>query len=296
MPNDTLAKHGTYAGYRTEMMVGGSDNVCERCRNAARVYNTQRSREAKAKGIKYGSHDVIDHLYKPGKGRSRTGGYAARPASTGPGYSSGRATVPPPGMDAAGPGDGPDPAQSPTESRTIFDQLTDGLKVYVTGGRDDYVESDEPPDYIQASDADPEPGGDWSTPTNDEYVITAKDIAAIKDNLGTYLATAGMTLGLIDSYCGSVLRDNLDDMVDGWTRVIAHYPTAAKMFMAKGGGKIMAWIDALMATWPILLAIYEHHFSKAVDLDSNGRPFRVTKTQSPNGKFATEPQFDYTVN
>lgn len=276
-----LVKHGSMAGYRAELE---TDSVCERCRNASRVYNMQYTKAGKAKGLHYRKDEVIDNLYRPARNQPRP---AQAVPQAGPPQD---ANVPLPGPDV--------PATGPAE-RSLSDRLRDGLAglTMTREPANDYVPTDDYPDYISPIDPDPEPGsGTWSEPKPDEYVVTAETITEIKDNLGMYLATVGMTLGLIDPYCGTAIRENLDDMVGAWAKVISHYPSAVKLFMAKGGGKIMAWIDALMATWPVLLAIYEHHLAKTVTLDSRGMPVKVDKSNAnANGHFATQPDFNYTV-
>lgn len=290
MAQKQMVKHGTRAGYDAELAAGGPENVCDRCRKAKRVYAKQFTRQGKAQGLHYTSHDVIDHLYNDSPQtrpqQARTRGSSQAPASR------------PSEVDSGYPNTS-DADTATAGSPGLRERLSDALFSLKAERQSDtgYVPIDEQPEYIHPIDPDPEPSGeDWSHVKPDEFVITADNIKAIKDNLGMYLVTAGMTIQLIDPYCGSILRDNLDDMVDSWSRVIMHYPSAAKLFMAKGGGKIMAWLDALMATWPILLAIYEHHLAHTVKIDSLGRAIRVSKADAtPNGHFATEPQFDYTV-
>lgn len=285
-----LVKHGTWAGYKVEL---DNDNVCDRCRAASRVYNSQYTKANRAKGIKYGTNEVIDHLYRPGRNQSNRVPVQTRPVVQGSEEALDHAASTAPDATLAGP-------QTDAESQD-GPSLADRLRGILGSQRpvDGYVETDAPPDYISAIDPDPEPQGDnWARPADDDFVVTAEGMRAIKDNLGTYAATVGMTLGLIDPYCGAAIRDNLDDMVDAWSRVISHYPSAARMFMQKGGGKIMAWIDALMSTWPVLVAVYEHHLSKTVQINSLGQPVRVTKDdrENLNGHFATQPQYDYRVD
>lgn len=291
MAQRQLVKHGSEAGYREEIK---TDNVCERCRNGHRVFDTQYTKRGKAKNLKYGRYDVIDHLYSPDNTRIVPEGFSKRSAATGhsPAGDSPEGHTQAP-ISTAPDSDGPG-------SPGLRERLSDALFSMKTERKTDdgYVPIDETPDYIHPINPDPEPTSeDWSQVKPDEFVITAGEFNQIRDNLGTYLATVGMTIGIIDPYCGTILRDNLDDTVNSWARVITHYPTAAKVFMAKGGGKIMAWIDALISTWPILLAIYEHHLAHTVKIDSLGRAIKVSKADAsmPNGHFATQPEYNYTV-
>ena len=54
----TLVKHGTNAGYRAELDLGG--DPCIRCRNARRVFQTQYTKAGRAKGLKYSGDQVLD--------------------------------------------------------------------------------------------------------------------------------------------------------------------------------------------------------------------------------------------
>lgn len=301
-----LKVHGSEGGYRAHLEAGTS---CERCTNAHRVFNKQYTQTGKKQGLKYGKNQVIDNLYTPtGKGHRR----GVRPGVSGPGQDQPRtgqdqsSRIPPgypqdahTGTDAGQDGSGPGPDQG-APSRSLGDRLREGLFSLKAErrGTNEYVDSEPPDDYIHPITPDPEPGDtNWSEVKSDDYVITAKDISQIKDNLASYIFTAGMAMGLLDPYCGAAIRENAADMIEGWANVISKYPNAARMFAAKGGGKIMAWLDALMATFPVLIAIYEHHLAHTVQIDSVGRAVRVTPgRESPNGHFATQPDFNYTVD
>lgn len=293
-----LAKHGSEAGYKAELTTG---NICERCRNAHRVYARQFRPTGKAKGLKYGTYDVIDHLYSQ--------------SQSAPNVRKGQATVRPPAPRAAeSPADGgwslqaePIPPGSEEEPRsdlgpTLADRVSSGLRKLVLPSNE-YVNDGEIPDYLHEGEPDPEPaddgGGQWEGPEGDEFVINKAGMILIEENLGTYLSVLGITLEMIDPYCGPILADNFENIVGRWTKVIAKYPRAARLFMSKDGGTIMTWIGALQATWPVLLAIYDHHLAKSIQTDSQGRVFKVRNAPSPNGQSmpdATTPPFAFTVD
>lgn len=292
-----LAKHGSYAGYREELK---TDSVCERCRNAAREYERQRTRAYKAKGIKYGSNQVIDHLYHsqrtpaPGTARARSRPAAPVPPAE-PLQTAQRSSAPSTAQDTPVHDPG---AEEPT-GPSLSDRVSEGLKRLIIPGSNEYVSDDEIPNYLHESEPDPEPAEEWEGPEGDEYVINKAGMVLIEENLGTYLSVVGITLEMIDPYCGPILADNFENIVGRWTKVIAKYPRTAKLFMSKEGGTIMTWIGALQATWPVLLAIYDHHLAKNVKVDNLGRAYRVTNPeQSPNGETkqdATTPPFQFTV-
>jgi|SRR5579859_875647 len=292
---ETLARHGTWAGYKAELK---TDNVCPRCRAASRVYNSQYSKANKARGVHYTTDQVIDHLYKPGKTRPQSGGWPTRSVPPRPEPRQDQGT--PPYTDQS-----PTVAESTPESQpgpSVADRLGQALRGAFVRSEDGYVPTEDGPDYINPIDPDPEPqGGEWSEVREEDYVINAAGMALIEDNLGTYMSVLGITLEMIDPYCGPILAENFDNIVGRWTKVIARYPKAAKVFMSKDGGTIMTWIGALQATWPVLIAIYHHHLARDIQTDKEGRVFRVTNPDAQqNGHMdATMPPmpgYDYRVD
>lgn len=269
-----LARHGTEAGYKSEIKQGKS---CERCKNAHIVYNRQFTKKGKAAGLQYGSHDALDHLYKSGPQSAALG-------RSGSGQGRAQAGAPPmapgtPETDATGTGgSGSDAGDQSRPS--MAERLRSGL---FGGNSADFVESDEGHPYITETDPDPEPQGeDWARVGNDDdFVINDAGMRAIEDNMGTYLSIVGMTLEMVDPYCGSIAADNFDNMISKWAKVVAHYPSAAKLFLDGKGGIVFTWIAAIQATWPLLYAIFEHHLARTVEL-RDGIAYRRTQNgQSP---------------
>jgi hypothetical protein len=281
-----LVKHGSNSGYRAELDSG--QKPCKRCNNAHLVFQTQYSKAGRASGLKYRGDMVIDHLY--GKG---TPSNPARPTYA-------------PGTPQDGPADdnsgytveavhvGPEPSAAGSGP-----SLADRIRGIVIGEpENDYVEDPEYPDYLSGTPIDPDPDPedpDYSKVSEDssDYVINAAGMAKIEDSLGTYLSIFGITIELIDPYCGPVLAANMDDIVKKWSKVIAKYPKAADMFMEGKGGTIMTWLAAIQATWPFLFALYEHHLSKTVQMQ-NGVIYR--KNDNPHQQAdPLQPQFNYTA-
>jgi hypothetical protein len=260
-----LVRHGTNSGYRAEL--GAGNEPCRRCHNAHLVYQTQYSKDAKAKGIKYKGDQVIDHLYASGAG----------PNPSRPAYSVGTAVrqPEPDPFPIAEPGGTEPHAPAPGGSGPTLLERIAALRVSTpdNDGGNEYVEDSEYPDYITPNSVDPDPdpdGADYSQvpPNSDEYVINAAGMAKIEDSLGTYLSIFGITMEMVDPYCGPILAENMDNIVRHWSKVIAKYPKAAELFMDGKGGTLMTWIGAIQATWPFLFAIYQHHFSK--DIQTSG--------------------------
>ncbi len=282
-----LAKHGSEAGYNAELNTG---NICERCRAAHRVWSRRKGKKGKAEGLgRYSSYDVIDHLDL----RRNRPGIRPAPAPAVPRLSAiGTATAaPPPDRTPDAP---PGPASGQPEPPSMRERLGSALGAVLGGPSIDdaspYVATEAPPDYLDPFadiEADPEPeDSDYYSDDKAEYVINAAGLAKIEENLGTYLSIVGMTGSMIDPYCGSVLADQLPVMVQKWAKVITHYPKAAELFLDGKGGVIFAWIAALQATWPVLLAFYHHHLARDVVI-RDGRVFRKDG--------ATRPGFDGTM-
>jgi hypothetical protein len=157
----------------------------------------------------------------------------------------------------------------------------------------EYTEDETEHEYIRSTgDYDPEPDGEWSPVSDEEFVINAAGFKKIEDNLGFYLSVIGMTVEMIDPYCGPVLANNFDNVISHWTPVIGHYPAAAKFFLDGKSGILFAWIGAIQATWPILYAIFEHHLARRVEV-KNGIVYRRNDSDSPKQDATTPPMPNY---
>lgn len=292
-----LAKHGSEAGYKAHLETG---DVCLRCANAHRVYARQYRAKGKAAGLHYGVYDVIDHLYSQSRAES---GQRQRRAEPRPAPSSATEST----AETAG-SQGTESRSAETEESprsqnepTLADRLGSALKGAFVPPSNDYVENGDGPDYIHPIDPDAEPAGDWSqVDDSDEYIINKAGMVLIEENLATYLSVVGITLEMIDPYCGPILAENFENIIGRWSKVIARYPRAAKIFLSKDGGTIMLWIGALQATWPVLMAIYDHHLAKTIQTDKQGKIFRV-QNQNANGGPVVDattppmPEYEYSV-
>lgn len=280
----TLIKHGSEAGYRHELATG---TVCDRCRNAHRVFDRQYSAKGKRSGLKYDRNDVLDHLYKPGAPRGKASNLRNKPESNqdrlGTDWSMTVENLPGT-QDTLGQDSAEVRSEQPSESR-LGALLSDRVKALRTPEGQEYVEDTEIPEYLQdaarETPKDTDPAGDWSKVDEEAVIITASDMRLIEENMGTYLSVLGMTLELIDPYCGPIFGDTLENMVKRWSKVVARYPKGAALFMSKGGGIIMDWIAAIQATWPFLYALYEHHLAGTIKTD--GRTVMRVVPNSPNG-------------
>lgn len=255
-----MIKHGSETGYRTELARG---EVCPRCRNGHRQFDKQYTKGYKSRGVRYGSSEVLDHLYVPGRRSAASGSVPGTAGRTAPAPSPVLPEIP--DGTPASPGQSGDSAGK-TPLRERMNALIGGIKL---PGEEDahtvtYVSDDEPGYVHDSGDYDPDPAGEEWTPAPDEFLVNAAGLKQIEDNLGTYLSVIGMTAEMIDPYCGAMLAQNFENMVSKWSKLIAHYPKAAALFMDAKGGVIFTWIGAIQATWPVLYAFYEHHLAKTV--------------------------------
>lgn len=292
-----LYKHGSEGGYQAELR---TKSVCTRCRNAHREYNRQYTKEGRRTGLIYKRPDVIDHLARPPHQGSNFEKNRARRSTVempqGPSLTDATRG---PESDAAGPEAPSDTTGGPSLSDRIRSLWVPPDDAPANG----YVSDTETPDNLRPIDPDPEPMGstDQWEPDDGEFVINEAGMKKIEDNLGFYLSVVGLTIEMIDPYCGPILSANFDNIVSRWAKVIAHYPSAAKLFLDSKGGILFGWIGAIQATWPVLYALYEHHLAKTVRVQKNGTIER--KIDGPNpfrGFDATTPpmedKFSYTVN
>jgi hypothetical protein len=289
-------KHGSEAGYREELKTG---EPCERCRNGHRQFARKYSKAGKAAGLSYSVYDVIDHLYQGRRG-SQPGQRRTGPAVSHP------SPRPAPQDSAGNDAPGLDDTGAETEPEPGLGARLGGMFAGLNLDKDPEYVGDDPPDYLHSIDPDPEPSGDWDEVTDgEEFVINAAGMRKIEDTLGTYMSVVGMTVEMIDPYCGAIAAQNMENMVSRWSKVISMYPSAAKLFLDTKGGTLMAWIGALQATWPLLYAAYEHHLSKTVKVE-DGRLFRRDNSASNGagrpsgfGDNLTPPMpddFNYTAN
>ena len=272
-----LARHGSEAGYNAELRTG---DICDRCRAAHRVWSRRKTAKGKAEGLgNYTSRDVIDHLDLRKSARKAPASRHAMPAQQDIGTTMAQPT------DTY-----PDAAQPETVQGQPGDQpgptLADRVRRLVVPDGEPYVTQDEYPEYLHSVNPDPDPPIEdgWANVPDEEYVINAAGMRKIEDSLGTYLSVVGMTVEMLDPYCGPIIANNMETMVNRWSKVIAHYPKAATLFLDQKGGVLMTWIGALQATWPVLYALFEHHLSKTVKVQ-DGRVMRLVNPEmtSQNG-------------
>lgn len=121
---------------------------------------------------------------------------------------------------------------------------------------------------------DPEPAND--TPEFKPKTVVKVTAAVRRDVEGMLAFTFGMSgqmWQMIDPVCGTVMLENGPNLAKKYTPIICQSPSAVK-FLTKSG-KFALYLDAAVATWPLVQVIVAHHVSKSVAMESpngQGRP------------------------
>lgn len=288
MATTAMIRHGSEAGYRAELE---SDSVCERCRKGHQMYD-RLSRTARRTGSQRPDrYTPLDSQWTPSRNAPQKKTAQNRRSSEPP-------AQPRPSVGTV---PGEDPQFSPVETSTgpeepsLGDRLAERIRSFTINGSTEYAEvspeyvPEESTGYVHTIDDVDDPGPGWEPAPDSEYIITAQGLKTIEQNLGTYLSVVGITVEMIDPYCGPILAQNFDNIVNRWSKVIAHYPKAAELFLDGKGGIVFTWIGALQATWPVLYAIYQHHLAKTVMVTPDGRIYQKGQMPNPNGSGDFDP-------
>lgn len=286
------AKHGSEAGYNAERLTG---NLCERCRAAHRVWSRRKGKKGQSEGLmKYSSYDVIDHLdlrRTPKAARATPRPATATPENAITGEPMAALS------DATDPYATPEPAQPPPLGDRLAAKIRE-MTLGSPGESPEYVPENST-GYVHEIDDPDQMGPEWEPADEVEFVLDAKALKTIQSNMATYLSVIGITVEMIDPYCGPILAENFDNMIDRWSKVVAHYPKAAALFMDGKGGVLFAWIGGIQATWPVIYALYQHHLAKTVAVAPNGQVYFKNQRPNPanNGQMPDplQPEFQYSA-
>jgi hypothetical protein len=296
------ARHGSEAGYREEIKRG---EPCEKCRNGHRQFDKQYTKKGKQAGLRYGRYEVLDHLYRPGVPRGVPVRARGLTESSVPRASRIEADAPRPSVES----DSELGEFTVTSEPSLADRMSDRIREFILpDGGSDFVPVDEMPEYLTGGndsmyDAPPADDQGWSEIPAEEFVINAAGMKKIEDTLGMYLSVVGMTVEMIDPYCGPILADNFQNIVERWSKIIAHYPKSAALFLNEKGGVLMLWMGGIQATWPVLYAMYKHHLAGTVKVTADGRIMEMhapgTHANEHAGMFdnltPTTDQFNYSA-
>jgi hypothetical protein len=131
----------------------------------------------------------------------------------------------------------------------------------ITDAGQDEVFSEEIPltldDVARITPDDPEPKDAPEFRPKTVVKITAGVRRDIEGKLALGFGILGQTWSMIDPLCGSTLVNCGPEMAKKYTPIVCKSPEVVK-WMTKSGNFLM-WIEALMATWPVLEMMAAHH-------------------------------------
>lgn len=129
-------------------------------------------------------------------------------------------------------------------------------------------------DAARITPDDPEPKDAPEYKPKTVVKITASIRRDIEGKLALGFGMLGETWSMIDPLCGQALVENGPNMAKKYTPLLCQSPEVVK-WMTKSGNFLM-WIDALMATWPVISMVVAHHIAHtvAMDLASSANGFR----------------------
>lgn len=115
-------------------------------------------------------------------------------------------------------------------------------------------------------------------------VASGKVTPALKKRISAeieaYIEMAALPLVMSDPHCGTALHEQAKPMAEAIAQILSRYPDVAHKFMA--AGVFGDWLKLLIATRPVVMAIYSHHIAPqpletpddAPDFPPNFDPFR----------------------
>lgn len=127
-------------------------------------------------------------------------------------------------------------------------------------------------DAAAATPDDPEPKDSKESKPKISYRVTASVRRDVEGKLALGFGMLGETWSLIDPLCGQVLTAHGPDMAKKYTPILCQSPEVVR-WMTRSGNFLM-WIDALMATWPVIQMAVAHHVLHTVVMQ---------RMESPNG-------------
>jgi hypothetical protein len=129
-----------------------------------------------------------------------------------------------------------------------------------------FTDSPEEPftieDAARATPDDPEPREQAEIKIKSPVKITAALRRDIEGKLALGFGMLGETWSIIDPLCGQTLVDAGPNMAKKYTPLLCQSPEVVR-WMTKSGSFLL-WIDALMATWPVIQMAAAHHVMRTV--------------------------------
>lgn len=129
---------------------------------------------------------------------------------------------------------------------------------------------------------DPEPSDAPELRARSVFRVTTGMRRDVEGKLAFAFGMLGETWALIDPPCGSTLVDIGPNMAKKYTPIICQSPEVVRWITKSGN--FMRYVDAVMATWPLITIFVAHHLTKTL----------ATELASQNGQAKLAPN-DYVV-
>lgn len=95
--------------------------------------------------------------------------------------------------------------------------------------------------------------------------VTAATRRDIEGKLALGFGLLGQSWMLVDPLCGKTLVDIGPDMAKKYTPLLCQSPEVVKWLTRSGN--FMLWIDALMATAPLIQMVFAHHIARTINVE-----------------------------
>lgn len=113
---------------------------------------------------------------------------------------------------------------------------------------------------------DPEPKDHADYKPKMPHRVTAAVRRDVEGKLALGFGLLGQSWMMVDPLCGRVLMDCGPDMAKKYTPLLCQSPEVVKWLTRSGN--FMLWIDALMATAPLIQMIFAHHLARTISVES----------------------------
>lgn len=111
---------------------------------------------------------------------------------------------------------------------------------------------------------DPEPRDAQPVKVKTTVRVTASVRKDIEGKLALGFLMLGQTWSLADPLCGMALVDAGPAMAKNYMPLICQSPEVVR-WMSKGGSFLL-WVNALMATWPVIQMVFAHHIAGTIEV------------------------------
>lgn len=115
-------------------------------------------------------------------------------------------------------------------------------------------------DAARETPNDPEPKDVPEYKPKTTIRVTASVRRDVEGMLAFAFGMSGQMWSMIDPLCGGTMLENGPKLAKAYTPIICQSPSAVK-FITKSG-KFAMYIEAAVATWPIVQTVFAHHIVK----------------------------------